>query len=80
MSLINYLTPIYYRVLRMGIQRDDGVSATYDIAILNADGHQLDTLALSSAFTPQEKAAVAAIFLRDQTQFEANTGLAEWEE
>ena len=79
MSAIDYLTPVYYRVLRMGIQKEDGVSATYDVAILNADGRQLDTLGLSSAFTPQEQAAVAAIFQRDQAQFEANTGLTEWE-
>lgn len=79
MPLLNHLTPTQYEVRRMGIQRQDGqVVAIYDLMIRNADGDELDMMSLDSALTAQEKAAIAAIFARDQSQFETATGLTEW--
>jgi len=80
MSLIDHLTPSYYRVSRMGVQRDGEIVASYDVAVLNADGTQLDMLGLAASLTAQEKADLAAIFLRDKAAFETNTGLTEWQE
>jgi hypothetical protein len=81
MSLIDHLTPTYYRVLRLGIQKSEGsVVALYDVQVLNADGQPLDTVHPASELTPQERSAIAAIVARDQAAFEANTGLTEWEE
>jgi len=80
MSAIDYLTPAYYKVLRMGVERDAETVAIYDVLILNADGKPLDRLSLTASLTAQEKAGLAAIFLRDKAVFEANTGLTEWQE
>jgi len=80
MSLIDFLTPAHYRVLRLGIQRDGGLTARYDLMILNAAGRQLEAMSLSSVLTQGEQDAIVAMFQRDQAQFEANTGLTEWQE
>ena len=80
MSLIDHLTPAYYKVLRMDVQKADEVIAHYSVAILNADGDHLDRLDLDASLTSQEKADLAAIFTRDKAAFETNTGLTEWVE
>ena len=39
MAILDELTPAYYKVLRLGMQRQDGeVAAIYDIAIRNVLG------------------------------------------
>lgn len=79
MSLINYLIPTYYKIGRLGIQKDGSqVVASYDVAIFNVDGRRLATIHPSSVLTAQEKTALLAIIQRDKNQFEANTGLTEW--
>lgn len=80
MTLIDHLTPTYYKVLRMEVQRGDEVVAVYSVAILNAQGEHLDRLGLDVSLTAQETADLAAIFTRDKDAFETNTGLTEWVE
>ena len=80
MSLIDHLTPAHYRVLRLGIQKDGGLTARYDLMILNAAGRELERMSVSSVLTQGEQDAIVAMFQRDQAQFETNTGLTEWQE
>lgn len=79
MAILDELTPKYYEVLRMGVQRVNGdVVAIYDVAIRNVNGNQMGTLDPGSVLTPEEKAMMTAIYLRDEEQFEAATGLEKW--
>ncbi len=76
MGLLDGLAPKYYKVLRMGLQRSGAeVVALYDIGIYNESGRLLDTISPAASLTAQEKTAVAGIFSRDKTTFEAATGL-----
>lgn len=79
MAILDEVTPGYYEVMRLGMQKQDGdVVAIYDIAIRNVSGNRMAIINQSSILTEQEKAAVAAIYLRDEAQFEAATGLEKW--
>ena len=81
MGLIQDLTPVYYRLTRIGIQRQNGdVVAVADMQILNADGKQLVTHNPSTTLTPQEKQALAAFVNRELAAFAQATGLTEWVE
>lgn len=81
MAILDELTPRWYEVLRLGMQRQDGdVIAIYDVAIRSVNGNRMGILNPSSVLTPGEKAAVVAIYLRDEAQFEAATGLEKWVE
>lgn len=81
MGLIQDLTPVYYRLIRIGIQRTNGdVIAIADMQILNADGRQLITHSSSAILTTQEKQALAAFVNRELGAFEQATGLIEWTE
>jgi hypothetical protein len=80
MSIVDKLTPVYYKILRLGIQREGGeIVATYDLAILNAAGQRIGTDTPSSALSSETKAALAAEFNADKAAYEAATGLEEWE-
>jgi len=75
------LTPKYYEVLNLGMQRQDGdVVASYSIAIRNVLGNRMQIINLGSTLTEQERQAVVAIFQRDVAAFETVTGLTKWEE
>ncbi len=79
MAILDELTPRYYEVLRLGMQRRDGeVVAAYDVAIRNILGHRMTIINPGSVLTEQERQTVAAIFLRDVAVFEAATGLEKW--
>ena len=79
MGLITNLTPVYYDLTRIGLQRTNGdVIAIADMRILNADGKQLDTHNPSTVLTSQEKQMLAAFVNRELAAFEAATGLTEW--
>lgn len=79
MAILDELTPRWYEVLRLGIQQQDSdVVAVYDIAIRNVLGNRMAIINRGSALTTQEKQAVAAIYRRDEAQFEAATGLEKW--
>lgn len=78
MAILDELTPAYYEVLRLGMQRDGDVVAIYDIAIRNVLGNRMAIINRGSVLTTQEKAAVVAIYQRDEAQFEAATGLKKW--
>lgn len=81
MAILDKLTPKYYEVLRLGMQRQDGeVVAIYDIAIRSISGNTMQIINQSSVLTVPEKQAVVAIFLRDKEQFETATRLEEWVE
>lgn len=81
MGIIADLTPVYYRLVRIGIQRTDGdVEAIADMQILNADGEVLATRNPSTTLTTQEKQALAAFVNRELAAFEAATGLTEYVE
>ena len=79
MGLIENLTPVYFILTRVGIQRSNGdVVAIADMQILNADGKQLATHNPSTTLTPQEKQVLAAFVNRELEAFETATGLTEW--
>ena len=81
MGLIADLTPVYYALIRVGIQRTDSVViAVADLRILNADGGVLCHHNPSTTLTQQEKQALGAFVNREMAAFEAATGLTEWEE
>lgn len=81
MAILDEITPKYYEVLNLTMQRQDGeVVATYQIMIRNVLGNPRRIINQGSVLTSQEKAAVVAIFQRDKAQFEAATGLEEWVE
>lgn len=81
MAILDELTPAYYEVLNLGMQRQDGeVIAIYDVAIRNVLGQGMAIINRGSVLTEQERQAVVAIFQRDVTAFEAATGLEEWVE
>ena len=81
MALVADLTPVYYRLTRIGVQRSGStVIAIADMQILNANGRQLATHNPSTTLTQAEKQALAGFVNRELAAFEAATGLIEWEE
>lgn len=79
MGLIADLTPVYYRMVRIGIQRDDNdVVAVADLQILNEERRVLCMYNPSTTLTLQEKQALGAFVTRELGAFEAATGLTEW--
>ena len=81
MGLIADLTPVYYALIRVGVQRTDGdVIAIADLRILNADGEVLCHHNPSTTLTPQEKQALGAFVYREMAAFETATGLTLWVE
>ena len=79
MAILDELTPAYYEVLRLGMQRQNGEVVTiYDIAIYNVDNRRMAIINRGSTLTPQERQAVVAIFTRDKAAFETATGLTEY--
>lgn len=81
MSIIDDLTPVYYRLMRIGLQRDGlDVVAIADLTILNAEGTVLTTHNPSTTLTPAEKQALAGFVNRELAAFETTTGLTEWVE
>lgn len=79
MGLIADLTPVYYRMVRIGIQRDDNdVVAIADLQILNEDRRVLCTYNPSTTLTPQEKQILRTFVTREMGIFEIVTGLTEW--
>lgn len=79
MAILDPITPVYYQVLRMGIQQTEtDVIAMYDVAIRNATGDRLAILNPDSTLTEEERQVIRDIFVRDKQQFEAATGLPEW--
>ena len=79
MAILDRVTPKYYRILTLGIERvDDNVVARYHIAIYNVNGNVMTHINQGSILTEQEEAAVVAIFQRDVEAFEAATGLEKW--
>lgn len=81
MGLIADLTPVYYTLSRVGIQRADGdVVAIADLRILNADGGVLCHHNPCTTLTTQEKLTLRNFVNREMAVFETATGLTEWEE
>lgn len=82
MSFIDDLTPMFYKLVRVGIQRDDdgNVVAIADVLILGENGGQLVTRHPSTTLTSQEKTALGNFLNRELGRFETATGLTEWVE
>ncbi len=81
MGIMDELTPRWYEILSLGMQRQDNeVIASYTIAIRNILGNRMAIINRGSALTSQERQAVVAIFQRDVAAFEAATELEKWEE
>jgi hypothetical protein len=81
MGLIEDLTPVYYKLLRIGVQKEGStVTAVGDMNIMNADGTVLVTHNPSTTLTPQEKTLLRNWVDRELTAFENATGLQEWPE
>jgi len=81
MELIANLVPKFYRLVRIGVQRDgDDVVTIADLQILNRDGKVLCTYSPSITLTAAEKQTIRMFVARDLTLFEDVTGLEEWSE
>ena len=79
MAILDELMPKYYKVLNLGMQRQNGeVVAVYDVAIRNVLGQRMAIISQGSPLTAQEQQAVVAIFQRDVAAFETATGLEKW--
>jgi len=81
MGIIADLTPVYYRLMRIGVVRSDGdVLAIADLQILNNDSRVLCMHNPTTMLTIQEKQALAGFVEREMIAFEVATGLVEWVE
>lgn len=81
MSIVDRLTPKYYRLLRVILeQRGTDVAAIAKLHILNAEGEVIAPYNPAVTLLPQEKQAVVTFVLRELGMFEANTGLTRWQE
>lgn len=81
MSIVTDLTPVHYRLTRIGIEKSgSAVIAIADLQILNANGTLLATHNPSTTLTQAEKQALAGFVNRELAAFEAATGLTEWVE
>ena len=81
MAILDEITPRWYEPLTLAFERQDGdVVAVYNVMIRNVLGHEMRIVNLGSVLTEQEKAAIIAIYQRDEAQFEAATGLEKWVE
>ncbi len=77
MSIIDELTPVYYKVLRIGLQPDGegGIEAVGDFAIYNEAGARIGTDNPTVTLTAGERAAVLAFVERNADDYETATGL-----
>ena len=81
MAIVADLTPVYYSLTRIGLQRDGAdVVAIADLRILNASGRQLATHNPGTTLTPAERAALLGFVNRELGLFETATGLTVWVE
>lgn len=79
MAILDEITPKYYQPLTLGFERQGSdVVAVYNVMIRNVLGNEMKIINLASVLTPEEKAMAAAIYLRDEAQLEAATGLEKW--
>lgn len=77
MSIIDELTPVFYKVLRVGLQPDGegGIEAIGDFAVYNAAGERIGTDNPVVTLTAGEAAAVLAFVARNTADYETATGL-----
>ena len=79
MSIIDDLTPVHFKLMRFGIQREEGGAALKsDVLILNVNGEQLRTVHPTPTITSQEKQGLKAIIDRNLDAYATATGLTEW--
>ena len=79
MAILDSVTPTYYKVLTLNVERQGGeVVARYIVRIYSVNGTVMTHINANSTLTQEEKDMVIAMFQRDKTQFEAATGLQEW--
>jgi hypothetical protein len=79
MTIVDRLTPVYYRLKRVGFQRaGEDVVAIADLEILNADGKVIATDHPVTTLTAQEEQALRTFLSRELAVYESATGLAEW--
>ena len=79
MSIVEQLTPVYFRLVRLGIERRGGeVVAVADLRILNADGRAVGGDTPAAVLTEAERSAVEAFVARNLANYAALTGLTEW--
>lgn len=76
MSIIDRLTPVYYRPTRIGVTLEDGeIVARGDFAIYNADAEALATDHPVATLTPEQRALFLAWFNAQTDAYETATGL-----
>lgn len=81
MTIIDDLTPVYYRLMRFGAeQQGTDVVLLWDLDVLNAEGSILATVHPSTTLTTQEKQYLAGFVDRKAAAFEAATGLTKYVE
>jgi hypothetical protein len=81
MSVVDQLTPVFYRLIQMRIVRDGAdVKAVGYVEILNASGTHIGTDFPATTLTAQEKTALQAFLTRELAAYESATGLTEWTE
>ena len=68
MAILDEITPKYYQVHSLGMERQDGdVVAAYDIMIRNVLGNPMKIINLGSTLTAQEKQACHYVSLKQYT-------------
>lgn len=78
MTIVDRMTPVYYKVLRIGLMQEGGdIIAIGDFAIFNAAGKRIETDNPSIELTTAERQAVVAFVNRNKTTYETATGLEE---
>jgi hypothetical protein len=79
MTVIDQLTPVYYRLVQMRIVRDGAdVKAIGYMEILNANGSRIGADFPATTLTAGEKTALQAFLTRELGVYETATGLTEW--
>lgn len=76
MSIIERWTPVYYKMNRLGFQREGGeVVVLGDIRVYSVNGDPITTDNPTTALTPQEKQQLGAFVNSKLADYETATGL-----
>lgn len=76
MTIVDDLTPTHYKLMRVGLQKDNGeIVAIADLAIYNAAGEQIAIDNPTVVLTTAEETAVVGFVVRNLDDYETVTGL-----
>jgi len=80
-GILDSITPKYYKVITLKMERQNGeVAAKYHVRIYSVNGTVMTHMNPSSELTEEERDMIITMYQRDTAQFEAATGLEPWTE